>query len=129
LKSQTITITITIGKVALVTGSTSGIGAAIAKSLAKAGANVVLHGLLSSEAEKIALQKQFEAEHGAKVRIPFAVARSGYAVPYPASRMIQVVISTHNVARTSEVMELVQFAQKSFGQVDILVNAFRDCGT
>ncbi|MFN7625941.1 MAG: SDR family NAD(P)-dependent oxidoreductase, partial [Pirellula sp.] len=33
------------GQTALVTGSTQGVGAAIAKCLAKAGATVVLHGL------------------------------------------------------------------------------------
>ncbi|MEH6617492.1 MAG: SDR family NAD(P)-dependent oxidoreductase, partial [Porticoccus sp.] len=34
------------GKIALVTGSTSGIGYAMASKLAEAGANVVLHGLI-----------------------------------------------------------------------------------
>jgi 3-hydroxybutyrate dehydrogenase len=37
------------GKVALVTGSVQGIGLAIAKSLAEAGACIVIHGLGSVE--------------------------------------------------------------------------------
>ena len=41
------------GKVALVTGSTTGIGEAIARRLAKAGASVLVHGLIAEEAERI----------------------------------------------------------------------------
>src|SRR5690606_1343560 len=42
------------GKVALVTGSTSGIGFAVANALAEAGANVIINGLLATgEAETL----------------------------------------------------------------------------
>jgi 3-hydroxybutyrate dehydrogenase len=54
------------GKVALVTGSTSGIGAGIARSLGRAGANLVINGLIK-DAEGEALRKQFEKELGVKV--------------------------------------------------------------
>ena len=37
------------GHVALITGGTQGVGGAIAKSLAKAGANLILHGLVGDE--------------------------------------------------------------------------------
>ena len=40
------------GKTALVTGSTSGIGLGIAKSLAKQGANIVLNGFGDAEGPK-----------------------------------------------------------------------------
>lgn len=42
------------GKRALVTGSSSGIGAAIAKTLAREGASVVIQGRKQAEAERVA---------------------------------------------------------------------------
>ena len=41
-----------IGKTALVTGSTSGIGLGIAKSLAQQGANIILNGFGDAEGPK-----------------------------------------------------------------------------
>ncbi|GGP22061.1 SDR family NAD(P)-dependent oxidoreductase [Silvimonas iriomotensis] len=49
------------GKTALVTGSSSGIGQAIARGLAEAGANVILHGRSSAKLDKI--QTQLAAAH------------------------------------------------------------------
>ena len=45
------------GHTALVTGSTQGVGAAIATSLARAGANIVLHGLHHDESADATLQR------------------------------------------------------------------------
>ncbi|MDO4683489.1 MAG: 3-hydroxybutyrate dehydrogenase [Lautropia sp.] len=54
------------GKLALITGSTSGIGLGIAQVLARHGANLVLNGF--GDAEQIdALVKQLAAEHGVSV--------------------------------------------------------------
>jgi 3-hydroxybutyrate dehydrogenase len=85
------------GKTALVTGSTSGIGLAIAHALAKAGANVVLNGLGT------------EADNADAIK---AVAAHG----------TRVVFDPANMLRHNQIAEMVAKAEQDFGQVDILVN-------
>jgi 3-hydroxybutyrate dehydrogenase len=82
------------GKTALVTGSTSGIGLGIAKSLARQGANIVLNGFGDVEGPK--------AE----------VAALGVKVGYHGADM----------SKASEIEAMMQYAAKEFGRVDILVN-------
>ncbi len=85
------------GRTALITGSTSGIGLAIAHALAKAGANIVLNGLgdASSNAEPI----QAVAAHGTRVSFDAA-----------------------NMLRHNQIAEMVANAEREHGQLDILVN-------
>ena len=82
------------GKTALVTGSTSGIGLGIAKSLARQGANIVLNGFGDAEGPK--------AE----------IAALGVQVAYHGADMSQA----------SEIEAMMAFAADTFGRVDILVN-------
>jgi 3-hydroxybutyrate dehydrogenase len=81
-------------KTALVTGSTSGIGLGIAKSLARQGANIVLNGFGDTEGPK--------AE----------IAALGGKVAYHGADM----------SKASEIEDMMKFAAAQFGQVDILVN-------
>jgi len=83
------------GKVAVVTGSTAGIGRAIAEALLGDGAKVVLNGRSPDKGEKVL------AELGAGDR---AVFRAG------------------DVKQQADVEGLVDFAAEHFGTVDILVN-------
>jgi 3-hydroxybutyrate dehydrogenase len=86
------------GKSALVTGSTSGIGLAIATRFAAEGANVMLNGF--GEAATIdALRSGLANKHGVKAEFFGA-----------------------DMTRPEQIRELVQRAEAAFGAVDILVN-------
>lgn len=89
------------GKVAIVTGSTSGIGLAIAKALAEAGAHVVVNGLGSAADNAAAIDtvKAAASAHGARINFD------------PA-----------NMAKPDEIAQMVQKAERDFGSVDVLVN-------
>jgi len=86
------------GKVALITGSTSGIGLATAHVLAKQGVNLVLHGLLE-KIEGDNLAKQFADDYGVKV-----------------------VFDDANLKCSTSISELINNALTSMGSIDILVN-------
>ena len=86
------------GKTALVTGSTSGIGKAIAERLAQAGADIVLNGF--GDADEIAsLQKEMHSEHG-----------------------VQVGYSGADLTKPDAIEGMFDYVKKEFGVVDILVN-------
>jgi 3-hydroxybutyrate dehydrogenase len=85
-------------KVAIVTGSTSGIGLGIAKELARQGADVVLNGFgEAGEIEKI--RSGLEREHGVRAAYDGADMSDGEAV-----------------------RGLVEATIKTFGRIDVLVN-------
>lgn len=86
------------GKNAIVTGSTSGIGLAIAETLAANGVNVTLNGLEDAK-EIAALQKRLADEHGVEIR-------------YSAANMLH----------RADIKSMVDDAQQAFGTIDILVN-------
>jgi 3-hydroxybutyrate dehydrogenase len=86
------------GKSAVVTGSTSGIGLAIANSLAAAGADVVLNGF-GDRAEIENTRKKLSAEHG-----------------------VRMTYSPADMSKPAEIAEMIQTAIHEFGSLDILVN-------
>ena len=92
---QTMTLT---SKTAVVTGSTSGIGLAIARALAKEGTNVVINGL-GDAAEIEKTRAGIESEFGVKA-----------------------VYSPANMLKGDEIADMIHEAEKTFGSVDILVN-------
>jgi 3-hydroxybutyrate dehydrogenase len=86
------------GKTAVITGSTSGIGLGIARSLARAGMNIVLNGLGAPqeiEAIRSNLADEFEVD----------------AIYAPA-----------DMSKPGEITGMIETAVRAFGRVDVLVN-------
>lgn len=86
------------GKVAVVTGASGGIGAAIATALARAGASVVIGARRLDELERVKAEIVAEVE-GAKV-----------------------LVCKTDVTKRADVKGLVAIAEASCGPVDIMVN-------
>ena len=86
------------GKAAVVTGSTSGIGLAYARALARAGANIVLNGMgepADIEKERSGIEREFG---------------------------VKAVHSPADMTRPDEIEQMVRLGEKTFGSVDILIN-------
>jgi 3-hydroxybutyrate dehydrogenase len=86
------------GKVAVVTGSTSGIGLAYARAFAGAGANIVLNGMgapADVEKERSAIENDFG---------------------------VKAVYSPADMAKPNEIAELIALGEETLGSVDVLVN-------
>ncbi|SDJ97543.1 MULTISPECIES: 3-hydroxybutyrate dehydrogenase [Bradyrhizobium] len=86
------------GKVAVVTGSTSGIGLAYARAFAGAGANIVLNGI-GAPADVEKTRTTIENDFGVKA-----------------------IYSPANMAEPVEIANMISFAERTFGRVDVLVN-------
>jgi 3-hydroxybutyrate dehydrogenase len=86
------------GQVALVTGSTSGIGMAMARALAGQGANIVLNGL----GDPVAIEQeraQVAAEFGVEARYHGA-----------------------DMTKPDQIADMIAFAERELGRLDVLLN-------
>ncbi|NRG17025.1 3-hydroxybutyrate dehydrogenase [Rhizobiales bacterium] len=85
-------------KTAVVTGSTSGIGLAIAKAMAREGANIVINGFGDAgaiEKERSGIEREFG---------------------------VKCVYSGADMTKPDEISAMIADAEKEFGAVDVLVN-------
>ena len=85
------------GKIAIVTGSTSGIGLGIAQALATEGADIVLNGFGDAVAIN-AVRKDIGA------------------------RGVRVAYSAADMSKPAEIVNMIDYATRELGRVDILVN-------
>ena len=86
------------GKSVVVTGSTSGIGLAIARAFAREGCNLTINGF----GDKAAIEKEragIESEFGVKA-----------------------IYSGADVTKPDQIKDMIDTAEKTFGSVDVLVN-------
>jgi 3-hydroxybutyrate dehydrogenase len=86
------------GKSALVTGSTSGIGLAIARAMAAQGANITLNGFgdaAAIEKERSGIEKEFG---------------------------VKAIYSAADMTAPDEIADMVKTSEKAFGSLDVLVN-------
>ena len=86
------------GKTALVTGSTSGIGLAIARAFAKEGANLMINGF----GDKAAIEKE----------------RAGLEKDFG----VKALYSPADMSKPADIAAMVSTTEKEFGALDILVN-------
>src|SRR5215470_5695848 len=86
------------GKVAIVTGSTSGIGLGIARALAGAGCDIMLNGFgapAAIEKERASIAKEFD---------------------------VTAAFNPADMTRPAEIAGMVEAATRELGRVDVLVN-------
>ena len=86
------------GKSALVTGSTSGIGLAMARAIAEQGANVTINGF----GDAAAIEKE----------------RSGIESDFG----VKAVYSAADMSKPADIAAMIKTAETTFGAHDILVN-------
>ena len=86
------------GKTGLVTGSTSGIGLAIARALAAQGANITINGFgeaAAIEQERLGIEKEFG---------------------------VRAFYSPADMTKPDEIADMVHATERTFGSLDVLVN-------
>jgi len=86
------------GKVALVTGSTSGIGLGIARALAASGAYILVNGF-GDKAQIEKIRSEIEKEFAVKARY-----------------------SPADMTKPAEIADMIRATEKEFGALDVLVN-------
>jgi 3-hydroxybutyrate dehydrogenase len=86
------------GKSALVTGSTSGIGLAMARALAEQGANVTINGFGDKDAiekERAGIEKDFK---------------------------VKAIYSAADMTKPDQIVDMIKTSEQTFGSLDVLIN-------
>jgi 3-hydroxybutyrate dehydrogenase len=86
------------GKSALVTGSTSGIGLAMARALAEQGANITINGFGDKDAiekERAGIEKDFK---------------------------VKAIYSAADMTKPDQIVDMIKTSEQTFGSLDVLIN-------
>ncbi|CAG2167276.1 unnamed protein product [Oppiella nova] len=117
------------GKVALVTGSSSGIGAATAILFAKSGANVVVTGRNATKVSEVAKQCLNHWKWWQTLTNVVVTGRNATKVSEVAKQCLNVspkglkaLEVVADVTRDEDLIRLVDTTVQTFGKIDILVN-------
>lgn len=86
-------------KVALITGSTSGIGLGILQKLGSLGYNLVMNGLVKSPADVEGIIAKLKNDHG-----------------------VEILFSQANLADPDQITDMMDAIQQKFGRLDVVVN-------
>lgn len=104
------------GKVALITGANSGIGASIAQKLAEQGVNVIIHYLQEANANNSSVEHTAKGEKAARDVVQSIEKLNGEAAMIDGNLMDNQTIN-----------KVFNFAEEVFGPVEILVNNAAHC--
>lgn len=100
------------GRVAVVTGSTSGIGLGIARGLAEAGMNIMLNGF--GDLDDIERTRR-DVEH-------ICPKVMGACREFQRDCGVRAAYSRADMSKPDEIVGMIDAARKEFGRVDVLVN-------
>lgn len=100
------------GRVAVVTGSTSGIGLGIARAFAEAGMNIMLNGLGDLE----------DIEHTRRDIEHICPKVIGACEAFRRDCGVKAAYSRADMSKPDEIAAMIEAAREEFGRVDVLVN-------
>jgi len=112
------------GKIALITGSTKGIGRAIAEAFIKAGAQVIVHGRNAVEVEKV--RSEISAEYGTAADLSSAEGCNSLIEQVQKIGPVEILINNTGIFGVNDFFESSDEEWENYYQVNVM-SAVRLC--